>query len=48
MGSGILLAPSRIQASGENAGREISLAPVAVPAELPDAVFESAEWEPME
>jgi hypothetical protein len=46
MGSGILLAPSRIQASGENAGREISLAPVAVPAELPDAVFESAEWRP--
>jgi hypothetical protein len=47
MGSGILLAPSRVQVGGENAGREISLAPIAVPAELPDAVFESPEWEPM-
>lgn len=43
MGSGILLAPSRIQVGGENAGRELSLAPIAVPAELADSVFESPE-----
>lgn len=46
MGTGILLAPERVQVGGENAGRRLSLAPVATPAELPDAAFESPEWSP--
>lgn len=36
----ILLAPERVQPEG---GRELSLAPIEVPDELPDAVFESPE-----
>ena len=46
MGSGILLAPERVQVPGEGdetGGRTLSLAPIAVPAELPDSVFESPE-----
>ena len=37
---GILLASERVQPEG---GRELSLAPIQVPDELPDAVFESPE-----
>ena len=47
--TGILLAPERVQVGGEDrpsGGRELSLAPVATPAELPDAAFESPEWTP--
>jgi len=39
-GPGILLADQRVQPEG---GRELPLAPIEVPDELPDAVFESPE-----
>ncbi len=46
MGTGIRLAPERVQVGGESSGRQLSLAPVSTPAELPDAAFESPEWTP--
>ncbi len=42
-GPGIMLADQRVQPEG---GRELPLAPISVPDELPDPVFESPDWKP--